>query len=629
MSHESTKLDNEKFQKETWEMIRNHLNAVLSHIDVSKTKNEEYIIQTMEDILQANILLGKDIFISLLIEYQRQYNAPEFFTILIKIINSELPNVGLDCSKELTSRFIEKYNKEPQSRRSLFTMTTFLCALFNYEVIHEIVLLQLLHLLLQDINDFSIQIIIEILEKSGKKLLEVSKTAHNMIFEKLREILQSNEFGSSPDMINEKLVSLFDKRRLNYESVARLFYPVVLSKLSPQSPHSFMLNDLSTMKSSTLDQFQLHSDYLQLQKDYDILHSRLLQQISSSSEEEQSSKVAEPLKDMTAKSEIEFKKKIYLIIKSSLSADEAAHKLLKLRIPDDKKFEIVDIIINSSLQDPTYSKFYGLLSERLISAHSRSWIPAFHSIFVENWKNTENWEPNQLRILGRYWGHLLAVESIGFGDTLGIIHLNDEETNASNRVFFKFLLQELVAEMSIDKMKTTMDELKDQLEGLFPTEDIEHMRYSINYFTAIGLGILTEDMRERLDTIQEEEQKVLLELEEQRRKEEAEAAVTAETEGKERIISEQESKQGSLPIEKSIMMTKEEAGKPRASRYNPNQIVPPKRKRERSITPPRKKGWGSSRNRSRYQNTQNQAGINSRGTPKSTEREKNKVLLKY
>jgi len=35
-------------------------------------------------------------------------------------------------------------------------------------------------------------------------------------------------------------------------------------------------------------------------------------------------------------------------------------------------------------------------------------------------------------------------------------------------------------------------------EGLFPTDSVENCRFSINYFTSIGLGAVTEQMREFL-----------------------------------------------------------------------------------------------------------------------------------
>ena len=38
--------------------------------------------------------------------------------------------------------------------------------------------------------------------------------------------------------------------------------------------------------------------------------------------------------------------------------------------------------------------------------------------------------------------------------------------------------------------------LKDHLEGLFPRDSVQNARFSINFFTSIGLGALTEDLRE-------------------------------------------------------------------------------------------------------------------------------------
>jgi len=44
----------------------------------------------------------------------------------------------------------------------------------------------------------------------------------------------------------------------------------------------------------------------------------------------------------------------------------------------------------------------------------------------------------------------------------------------------------------VEKMEQT------NLEGLFPTDSVENCRFSINYFTSIGLGAVTERMREFL-----------------------------------------------------------------------------------------------------------------------------------
>jgi pre-mRNA-splicing factor CWC22 len=40
--------------------------------------------------------------------------------------------------------------------------------------------------------------------------------------------------------------------------------------------------------------------------------------------------------------------------------------------------------------------------------------------------------------------------------------------------------------------------LKIHLEGLFPRDSVQNARFSINFFTSIGLGALTEDLRDFL-----------------------------------------------------------------------------------------------------------------------------------
>ena len=40
------------------------------------------------------------------------------------------------------------------------------------------------------------------------------------------------------------------------------------------------------------------------------------------------------------------------------------------------------------------------------------------------------------------------------------------------------------------------DEVKPHLGGLFPKDSVENARFATNFFTSIGLGVLTEDLRE-------------------------------------------------------------------------------------------------------------------------------------
>lgn len=48
------------------------------------------------------------------------------------------------------------------------------------------------------------------------------------------------------------------------------------------------------------------------------------------------------------------------------------------------------------------------------------------------------------------------------------------------------------------RKKLSDEMLKPYLEGLFPKDSVDHARFSINFFTSIGLGAVTEDLREFL-----------------------------------------------------------------------------------------------------------------------------------
>merc|ERR1712173_166797 len=61
-------------------------------------------------------------------------------------------------------------------------------------------------------------------------------------------------------------------------------------------------------------------------------------------------------------------------------------------------------------------------------------------------------------------------------------------------------LQELAEYMGMVKMIERIRDvtLAEAFEGLFPRDDPANTRFSINFFTSIGLGGLTEDLREHL-----------------------------------------------------------------------------------------------------------------------------------
>lgn len=523
-------------QRSNWRVMESYLDSCLKEINLSNFE------KVLKDIYEVNVILARDIVVRLIIKYQTMNDQANLYAGLAAALNLIVPEIGGVLTRESTAYFIVAYNKLDDVQA--FAMVSLLAQLFNYEVTHEIVILQIIHLLSEDLNESSVHIIIHLLRQCGKHLSEVSSTAHNMIFEKLREVLQEGKLSKTA---NHYLEELFDLRRLDYK--ASSFKSLLKDKDMEHTTHTFMVDPEASRPNADLGHFVYHKDFMEIERKYYDLKQKI-----ELSEVENAEPVPTVAKDMTGKNDVEFKKQFYLILKSSLSSDEAAHKILRLRIPDADKHKVVNVIVKSSIQEPTYSKFYGLLAERLCSSH-KTWKPAFEQTFRANYDEIEELEPAQLRTLGRFWGHVLASDFIGF-EVFENVHMSEDGTSASGRIFLKFIFQEVVAALGINELKERFKEdyIQPFLINLFPKEDPENIRYSINYFTAIGLGVLTEDMRKQLDLIQAKEQ---------------------ETE-----------------------IAKKRENRPRAnSRYRPHErasrrarsITPPRRQRKKSVTPPRRR----------------------------------------
>jgi len=48
------------------------------------------------------------------------------------------------------------------------------------------------------------------------------------------------------------------------------------------------------------------------------------------------------------------------------------------------------------------------------------------------------------------------------------------------------------------KLKLKEESLQQYLAGVFPRDSVANAKFSINFFTSIGLGLITEDLREFL-----------------------------------------------------------------------------------------------------------------------------------
>jgi hypothetical protein len=209
-----------------------------------------------------------------------------------------------------------------------------------------------------------------------------------------------------------------------------------------------------------------------------------------------------------------------------LTYEEAVHKLMKVQIQEGMEvrrvhfpsvyclgahafpsllvlsvhlqIELANMVIECCSQERSYSSFYGLIGERFCKIN-RIWCEAFELAFSNYYETIHRYETNRLRNIGRFFGHLLASDGISWG-VFHVVHMNEEETTSSSRIFVKILLQEMTEELGVKKLAARFGEptMQGAYQNVFPIDNPKNTRFSINYFTSIGLGAVTEKMREHL-----------------------------------------------------------------------------------------------------------------------------------
>ena len=157
------------------------------------------------------------------------------------------------------------------------------------------------------------------------------------------------------------------------------------------------------------------------------------------------------------------------------------------------------MIFECCTQERTYLRFYGLLAQRFCLLNSELYAPKFYELFIKQYQIVHRLEVNKLRNGAKFFAHLLYTDAIDWS-CLAVIRLTEEDTTASSRIFIKIVFQELAENLGIEGLRKKLrdDTMQQHLQGVFPHDSVQNARFSINFFTSIGLGALTEDLRQFL-----------------------------------------------------------------------------------------------------------------------------------
>ncbi|KAI0552949.1 hypothetical protein F4679DRAFT_533041 [Xylaria curta] len=485
-----------EYQRLAWDALKKSINGLINKVN---TANIKHIVP---ELFQENLIRGRGLFCRSIMKAQAaSLPFTPVLAAMAAIVNTKLPQVGELLVKRLVMQFRKSFRRN--DRAVAGSSTTFLAHLANQQVVHEMVVAQILLLLLQKPTDDSVEIAVGLMKAVGQHLEEMSPAIARAVFDQFRSILHEADIDKRTQYMIEVL---FQVRKDGYKDDPAIKEELDLIEEEDQITHRIEL-DANMDVEDGLNIFKFDPDWEENEAAYKRLRAEILgegsddeddEDESSEEEEEDEEEKAMEIKDQSNTDLVNLRKTIYLTIMSSMDPEESVHKLLKINLPAGQEQELPSMVVECCAQEKTYTKFFGLIGERFAKLN-RLWTDLFEQAFQNKYETIHRHDTNQLRNIARFFGHLFGSDAIGW-HALSVIHLNEDETTSASRIFIKILFQEISEELGMPKLQARMrdETMQPSFEGLFPRDNARNIRFSINYFTSIGMGALTEEMREYL-----------------------------------------------------------------------------------------------------------------------------------
>jgi len=507
MSDKSSK----EYQRMTWDALRKSINGLINKVNVINVQN------IIPELIAENLVRGRGLFVRSVMKAQSV--SPVFthiYSAVIAVVNTKFPEIG----ELLLMRVIDQFRKsfKRNDKPNLLASTRFIAHLLNQQVAGEVLGLQVLELLLTNPTDDSVEVAVMFTKEFGAMLQEISPAGFRYVFDRFRGILHE---GTIDRRVQYMIEGLFAAQKQNFAEHPAIIPELDLVEEEDQITHEVGLDDeIDTQE--TLNYFNVDENFAENEAKYAAIKKELLGGESESEDDGDDedddgdddgdgsgSDVGAPpasaaaggtmeIEDRTSTDAIKLRLKIYLTIMSSLDFEECAHKLRLLQIKPGQEHEIVTMLFECCSQERTYIRFYGLLSQRMCNL-DRVYQELFDEAFQEQYTTIHRFETNKIRNIAKLFAHLFHTDAIPW-TALGYIRLTEADTTASSRIFIKILFQEIAEYMGLRKLneRLTDEYLAANFSGLFPKDNPKNTRFAINFWTSIGLGGLTDGLREYL-----------------------------------------------------------------------------------------------------------------------------------
>ncbi|KAF2837823.1 MA3-domain-containing protein [Patellaria atrata CBS 101060] len=599
---EITDKTSKEYQRMAWEALKKSINGLINKVNTSNIKH------IVPELFGENLVRGRGLFCRSIMKAQAaSLPFTPIYAAMAAIVNTKLPQVGELLVNRLIIQFLKAFKRNDKA--VCLSSTNFIAQLVNQQVAHEMLAAEILLLLLHKPTDDSVEIAVGLTREVGQHLEEMNGPIALLVFDQFRGILHEAKIDKRTQYMIEVL---FQVRKDRYKDNPAIKDELDLVEEEDQITHRPSLQDDSITTEDGLNIFKFDPDWQENEDAYKKLKAEILGEADDSddgeeyetdeSEEDEEAKEEKALeiKDQSNTNLVNLRRTIYLTIKSSGSFEEACHKLMKIHLPGGQEPELPSMIIECASQERTYDKFYGLIGERFCKLN-RLWSDLFENAFATYYDTIHRYETNRLRIIAQFFGHLLSSDAIGW-HVMSVIRMNQNDTTSSSRIFIKILFEELAQAMSMKNLTERMrdETLQTSFEGIFPKDDTQKTRFSINFFTAIGMGAITEDMREYLKNIPKPEPSALPTLPESDSESVSSYSSYSSDSSRSRSPLRSMSRDAPRRRDRKASLSKSPSRSPPRRRGRS-----PTRSFSRSVTPPRRKGaqrrsnYSSSRSKSR------------------------------
>ena len=462
MQDQITDKSSAAFQRLAWEALKKSINGLVNKVNVS---NIGIIVR---ELFRENIVRGRGILCRALM--QAQAFSPTFthvYGAMVAVINTKFPQIG----ELLLHRLVIQFRKGVRRNDKTACMAScrFIAHLINQQVAHEVVALEILTMLLERAKDItddseigdksrkaSVELAIAFLKECGMKLTELSPKGLMFVTETLRNVLHEGKLDSRYQYMIEVLMAI---KKGGFKDFPAVIEELDLVEEEDQFTHIVEL-DGKLESHDILNVFKHDPNYEESEQKYKELKESILGESDdeddgesgdeesggSDSDDEASEDDGEKrdqdgniILDKTETNLVAFRRIVYLTIQSSINVDECAHKLLKGEIKPGWEEELCNMIIDCCAQQRTYMKFYGLLAQRFCLLN-KSYQAHFESIFKDAYETCHRLEIEKLRNVSKLFSHLFFTDAISW-EAMSCIHLNQDETTSSSRVFLKIVFE--------------------------------------------------------------------------------------------------------------------------------------------------------------------------------------------